>query len=317
MILKILLVITIILQIAAAGIAIKMTKVTKFNSAWILFAIALTLMVARLIAEFVNMIGGYIMLPKDFMVWIGVITSLCFVIGLFYVRKIIYYISQIEEKRRLTQKRILNTIITTEEKERRRFSKDLHDGLGPLLSSVKLSVSALKNNEHSPSQDAILQNANYVIEEAIKSLKEISNNLSPHILNNFGISRAINTYINSLSLPPTLKINFESTIKGKRYSANLEAIIYRTVCELVNNAIKHALPTLITISISEFTSELFVQVSDNGRGFDAENIEHDSKQGMGLYNVSSRISSLKGDMNIDSIKGMGTTVKIRINEFSD
>lgn len=317
MVLKILLVITILLQIIAATIAIRMTKKTKYNSAWILFAIALTLMVARLIAEFINMVGRDLVLPKDFMVWVSVITSLCFVVGLFYVRKIIYYISQIEEKRRLTQKRILNTIISTEEKERRRFSKDLHDGLGPLLSSAKLSISALKSNNRSSGQEAILENATFVIEEAIKSLKEISNNLSPHILNNFGIARALSAFINSLSLPGGLKINFTTGIKGTRYSANLEAIVYRTVCELVNNAIKHSSATLVTITIEDNNGQLSIVVSDNGKGFDTEDIETGTKQGMGLYNISSRITSIKGDIDIKSIEGIGTTVKIKINEFSD
>ena len=87
MVLKILLIITIILQIFAAFIAIRMTKVTKFNSAWILLTIALSLMVVQQLAEFINNVGE--VLPKDFMVWVGVITSLCFAIGVFYIRKII------------------------------------------------------------------------------------------------------------------------------------------------------------------------------------------------------------------------------------
>lgn len=314
MVLKILLIIAILLQIIAAGLAIRMTKVTKFNSAWILFAVALTLMVGRLVIELVALVGQEISLPKDIFAWIGVSTSLCFVVALFYVRKIIYYISHMQEMQRISQKRILNTIISTEEKERRRFSKDLHDGLGPLLSSAKLSVSALKRGEHSPQQGEILDNATYVIEEAIKSIKEISNNLSPHILNNFGVARAVSNFINSISLTQGMKINFENNIKGQRYGSNIEAIIYRTICELVNNGIKHSNATLIEIDVHECNGDINITVSDNGDGFDVDGTELESRQGMGLYNISSRITSLKGSMEIISEINLGTTVKIVINE---
>lgn len=317
MVLKILLIIAIILQLFAASLATKMTKVTKFNSAWILFAATLTLMALQMVAEFINMAGGKIVLPKDFMVWVSVITSICCVTAIFFTRKIIYYISQIEENKRLTQKRILNTIISTEEKERRRFSKDLHDGLGPILSSIKLSISALKRSEQYTGQNAILENTTISIEEAIKSLKEISNNLSPHILNNFGIYRAVNNFVNMLSLPSNLKVKLLGNISTQRFSQNTEAIVYRTVCELVNNAIKHANATQITIDITVEKESLNITVSDNGKGFDVELYEQDSKQGMGLYNISSRVTSLKGEMTIESIKSLGTTVKIKLDEFTE
>lgn len=312
MVLKILIVITALLQILAVGMAIKMTKVTKFNSSWILFAIALTLMLLRMVFEFITLVGTDIVLPQDLSVWVGLVTSLCFVVAIFYVRKLIYYIAKMDANRRLTEKRILNTIISTEEKERIRFSKDLHDGLGPLLSSVKLSVSALSKMELDDSKKEIIKNADYAIEEAIKSLKEISNNISPHILNNFGVARAVTNFINKLTLPNYLKINFETNLKGQRFSSNIEAILYRVICELVNNAIKHADPSVINIKLQlEDKEHISLVVEDNGCGFDPE--KDDKTNGMGLSNINSRISSLKGDMNIDSKKGEGTRVSIRIS----
>ncbi|MDE7356380.1 MAG: sensor histidine kinase [Rikenellaceae bacterium] len=311
MVLKILLVITMLLQMVAVGMAIRMTKVTKFNSSWILFAIALTLMLFQLVFGFLNMFELEFRLPKDLFVWVSVMTTLCFVVAIFYVRKLIYYIAQMDANRRLTEKRILNTIISTEEKERIRFSKDLHDGLGPLLSSVKLSVSALSKMEPDDSKREIIRNADYAIEEAIKSLKEISNNISPHILNNFGVSRAVTNFINKLTLPPYLKINFQTNIKGQRFSSNIEAILYRVICELVNNAIKHADPSSVDVVLTlEDKENIQLTVSDNGCGFDPE---ADRSRGMGLSNIGSRISSLKGDMTIDSSPGSGTRVAIRIS----
>lgn len=313
MLLKILLVISIILQLTAAFAAIRLMRVTKFNSTWVLFTVALILMVAQQFAEFVNSISSKeLILPKDFIAWITVLTSLCFVIGLFYVRKIIYHVFYNDEKRRLTEKRILNTIISTEEKERRRFSKDLHDGLGPLLSSVKLSVSALSKMEMNDSKREIIENADYVIGEAIKSLKEISNNLSPHILDNFGIARAISNFINKLIVPEGLAIKFDSNIRGVRFSPNIEAMLYRVVCELVNNAIKYAGARHIDVDLRHDKGVISLSVKDDGSGFDTSIIDSTTRDGMGLSNISSRISSLKGKMKIISNE-QGTAVYIEIN----
>lgn len=311
--LNILLSITILLQVVAVAISLRLMRITKFNSAWILFTIAFSLMLVQLLAELIaNMGKDMEWLAADTMVWIGVVTSICFTGGLFVVNQLISYISTMEQKRRISEKRILNTIITTEEKERRRFSNDLHDGLGPLLSSVKLSVSALNTMECTASQRDILNNADYVISEAIKSLKETSNNLSPHILNNFGVDRAVSSFINKLILPKETKIDYRSDLKSIRMEPNVEAIIYRVTCELINNAIKHSKATLIKVRIWLKGDKVEIFVSDNGIGFDYDNLENDQNCGMGLSNIASRISSLKGTIEVDTEQGIGTTINIII-----
>lgn len=310
--LNILLSITILLQVVAVTISLRLMRITKFNSAWILFTIAFSLMLFQLSADLISNIGKDIWLAPDVMVWIGVVTSICFTVGLFVVNKLISYISTMEQKRRISEKRILNTIIATEEKERRRFSNDLHDGLGPLLSSVKLSVSALNTLGCTPSQREILKNADYVIGEAIKSLKETSNNLSPHILNNFGVDRAVSSFINKLILPNETVIDYHSDMKTVRLEPNVEAIIYRVTCELINNAIKHSKAKLIKIRLWQKGDKVEIFVSDNGVGFDYENLENDQNRGTGLSNIASRISSLKGTMEVDTEEGIGTTINIII-----
>lgn len=310
--LNILLSITILLQVVAVAISLRLMRITKFNSAWILFTIAFSLMLFQLSADLISNIGKEIWLAPDVMVWIGVVTSICFTVGLFVVNKLISYISTMEQKRRISEKRILNTIIATEEKERRRFSNDLHDGLGPLLSSVKLSVSALNTLDCTPSQREILKNADYVIGEAIKSLKETSNNLSPHILNNFGVDRAVSSFINKLILPNETVIDYHSDMKTVRLEPNVEAIIYRVTCELINNAIKHSKAKLIKIRLWQKGDKVEIFVSDNGVGFDYENLENDQNRGTGLSNIASRISSLKGTMEVDTEEGIGTTINIII-----
>lgn len=310
MILKILLIISIILQLSAAVIAIRLTRVTKYNSAWTLITIALTAMALQRLLEFAQTIGMEFYLSDEVRVWTGVFTSLCFAVGVLYIRKILSYISMMESKRRGYEKRILNAVIQTEEKERQHFSKELHDGLGPLLSSAKMSVSALDRMNTDPKQKALIANTNLVIDEAIRSLKEVSNNMNPHVLTHFGLIRAITNFTNKMSAFSHVKVNFKTNIKEKRFDPNVEVILYRVVCEMINNTLKHASAREINLTILLKNKEITIIFADDGVGFEPEKVIEVPGGGMGISNIFSRIGSLKGEVNIDSHPGGGTRITI-------
>ncbi|MBQ4278841.1 MAG: sensor histidine kinase [Rikenellaceae bacterium] len=311
MVLQILLVISIILQLIAAGTAIKLMRETKYNFSWILFTVALTAMSLLRFGEYIQMVGSKeLRLPPDFFVWIGVLTSLCFAVGVFYVRKIFTYINRLDIQRRLTERRILSTVLRTEEKERLRFSKELHDGLGPLLSSAKMSLSALSLDGADDKNREIVSNLDYVIDEAIRSLKEISNNLSPHVLNDFGLARAVSNFISRSMTLDAMKVNFETNLRSERFNTDVEVILYRVLCELINNSIKHSGGSRIGISLQYDGRRLTIDYSDNGRGFRPEAV---LDTGMGLSNITSRVQSLKGTSTITSAPGEGMKAHIEIN----
>ena len=314
MILKILFVIAIVLQFFAVGVAIKLTRVTKYNFSWMLLTIGFILMAVMRLVEFLPYVST--IKPQDYreiFVWGGVITSLAFAIGVFMIQKIFKYMKRVEDSRRLTEKMFLNTIIQTEEKERKRFAKDLHDGLGPLLSTVKMSVSSLAQMKHDDASREIVENTELVINEAIKSLKEISDNLSPHILNNFGLVRALHNFSNKINVTKTLRINLESDVKDERFDSNVEVVLYRVVCELINNTIKHAHAKRIDLSLTKDGEYLTIVYKDDGKGFDVSKvIEQPASSGMGFSNIYSRINSLKGEINIESQLKRGTLVTIKV-----
>jgi len=318
MILKILFVIAIILQFFAVAVALKLTRVTKYNFSWMLLTLGFILMAIMRLVEFLPYVTP--VKPQDYreiFVWGGVITSLAFAIGVFMIQKIFKYMKRVEDSRRLTEKMFLNTIIQTEEKERKRFAKDLHDGLGPLLSSVKMSVSSLAQMKHDDATREIVENTELVINEAIKSLKEISDNLSPHILNNFGLIRALNNFTNKINITKTIRINLISDLKDERFDSNVEVVLYRVVCELINNTVKHARAKKIDISLIKEDQDLNIVYKDDGKGFDVSKIiEQPGNGGMGFSNIYSRINSIKGEINIESGQKKGTlvTIKVRMND---
>ncbi len=310
MVLQILLFIALIAQIVAAITAIRLATRTKFNAAWILFFLAIVLLSYQLIGEIFKVIQEKPLSYKPFALWSTVILSLCVAIGIFYTRKIIDYIETINRQRTLTERRLLNTIILTEEKERQRFSKDLHDGLGPLLSSAKMSLSVLNSIEKDKQSKEIIDNTAYVINEAIKGLKDVSNNISPTILLNFGLSRAMNNFVSKLTLPETMNIDFSSNVKEKRFDSNVETVFYRVGCEMINNAIRHSEAKNIFVSIELWGHKLLMKVQDDGIGIPIEKFE-DEGMGMGLKNIVSRINSLDGTVEFAETE-IGTKIIVKV-----
>ena len=306
---KVFLIIAVIIQTVATVYALRLVRATKYNAVWILFIIGFSLLSVERIVQ-VMVVNGGVGIPHDTFSWLGVVISICMSIGVMYAHKLIRYIDRLNRQRQLMQKRILTAVLRTEEKSRSQFSKELHDGLGPLLSSARMSLSALARDERSPEQKEIIDNTTYVIDEAIRSLREISNNLSPHVLNDFGLARGVQNFIDKSAAMHDVKIRFTTNLRSERFDTDVEVILYRVICELINNSLKHAACSSINLSLSQNGTELALDYTDDGRGFNPQAM---MDCGMGLSNISSRINSLGGVFDIASAKGRGMRAAIRVN----
>lgn len=204
-----------------------------------------------------------------------------------------------------TEKRIMNAIIEAEEKERERFSRELHDGLGPILSSLKMYNDLLKSNINDKERNELFKYSEETLEEALDNVDSISNNISPRTLNAFGVSEAVKTFTKRLKHLEGISIDFTSNFT-ERFDKNLEANIYRILTELINNTIKHANATNINITIEYKKNEnqLVIFYSDNGKGFDFNKIIKEHK-GLGLINIQQRIKSFNGTFSFTSEPGGG------------
>ena len=308
MLIKCLLILSILIQTVATVYALRLVRTTKYNSVWILFIVGFSLLSVERLVQLLIATGQYV--PRWWFAYLGIVISICLSIGVMYAHKLFKYIDRLNRQRTLLNKRILTAVLRTEEKARSRFSKELHDGLGPLLSSAKMSLTALSRDEHSAEQREIIENTTYVIDEAIRSLREISNNLSPHVLNDFGLARGVQHFIDRSVAMHDVKIRFTTNLRSERYDSDIEVILYRVICELINNSLKHAACKSINLSLSQNGPELSLDYSDNGRGFNPQAM---MDCGMGLSNISSRINSLGGTFDISSSKGKGMRAAIRIN----
>ncbi len=302
--------ISLFIQVAAAAIAISMFKRTKFNSSWILISIGFLLMAVSRVFELWPTI--YPEMEDQMQIvqrWLAFIISLVLLIGVFYIRKIFQFMRRLDEIRRETEKRVLAAVIRTEEQERQRFAKELHDGLGPLLSVIKMLVSGLDGDNQTEVNDKIKQNLRQAVDEAISGVRNISANISPHILNNFGLKDAVEAFLKRMRQGDDFKICFTTNLKEERFSYNVEVILYRVICELINNTLKHAAATGIIIDLQLEEGVLYLEYSDNGIGFDVNGVS--KHEGMGLDNVRYRLQSGNGDIEIVSERGKG----MRANAF--
>ncbi len=311
MLLQFALVLAMLLQVFAAGISIKLTRVTKYNVSWMLISAGFIIMVVRCLVEFLPTISDFAQQTfRELYVWLGVAVSLFFALGVFWIQKIFKYMKKVEQEKRDMEKNLLNAIIQAEETERKRFAKDLHDGLGPILSTVKMSLSSVTRIEKDDQTKKILHHTDLVIDEAIKSIREISNNLSPHILNNFGLNKAVRNFINKINYSDTIKIKYTSNFGDDRFDTNTEVVLYRVLCELINNTIKHAEATTISILLEKSDGKITCRYRDNGKGFDKSLLYSPQLSGMGFSNMVTRINSLNGSFDLTSEKDKGTKATI-------
>jgi PAS domain S-box-containing protein len=212
--------------------------------------------------------------------------------------------------RRTFEKKIVEAIILTQEEDQGKYARELHDGLGPLLSTLKMHFEWIADPNNTANKDKIIQHSIHVIDNAIRSVKEIANNLSPHILQRFGLINAINSYIEYIKETSTIDFTVSSNLKEK-ISGNTEIILYRIILECINNSIKHSEAKKIILKFNKQKQNLNINYSDNGKGFNVTKALAEGK-GMGLFNMQNRIKHLGGEFKIVSNANVGTDISINL-----
>jgi signal transduction histidine kinase len=316
MYLRIALLLSIAMQIATAMIAIGLIKKTKFNISWILISAALLMMAVRLLYELPQVVDGVIVdsVFGKAISWVGVLISLFFLVGIAFINKIFNKIIEADILRNEMDKKVLDAIIKTEESERKRVAKELHDGLGPLISNLKMSISALSLPENSD-QKEMVRNMKQVVNESLSTIREISNNLSPHVLDSFGLLSALKAFTGKIAESKIISVEIEGNIQDKRFRQNIEISIYRVLCELINNTLRHSGANSIFIRLIEADGYLFISYRDNGKGL-PPGVGLSEHPGMGFSNIESRLKAVNGriELNTSDFKGFSVSITCPINE---
>ncbi len=220
-------------------------------------------------------------------------------------------IEELENEKQLTA---TQSILKGEEQERTRLAKDLHDGLGGMLSGIKHSFLNMKENLILTTDNAqAFERSIDMLDSSISEMRRVAHNMMPEILLKYGLNVALKTYCSEIERSGTVKTTFQSIgMQNITIEQTTAVAIYRIIQELVHNAIKHASAQkiLVQVNASREDKMLSITVEDNGRGFDTALIKN--AQGMGLSNVLNRVDYLKGKIDLSSDPDKGTSVLIEI-----
>jgi two-component system NarL family sensor kinase len=202
-------------------------------------------------------------------------------------------------------------MVATQEEERKRIAKDLHDDVGIKLSALKLFLSSLYEKASGTKNDKIMllaQNSENLISEVMQDIRQLLVNLSPMVLDEFGYTAAVEGLANKINETHQLRFNLVVFGMEQRLLKDYELALYRITQELINNILKHADAKEVSLQIGQRSGKLILMIEDDGKGFDVAS----HKEGYGLHNLEARTKLMNGKMTINSLPGKGTTVLIEI-----
>lgn len=219
-------------------------------------------------------------------------------------------INELETQQQLTA---TEAVLKGEEQERTRLAKDLHDGLGGMLSGIKYSLNTMKGNLiMTPDNAQAFERSLDMLDSSIKEMRRVAHNMMPEALVKFGLDTALKDFCNDINKSGALQVSYQSIgLENEMIEQTTSITIYRIVQELINNTMKHAAAKTAIVQVAKTDGRLSVTVEDDGRGFDIA-ILNPSK-GMGWSNIQNRVEFLKGTLDVQSEKGKGTSVHIEMN----
>ncbi len=219
-------------------------------------------------------------------------------------------ISELETEKQLEA---AEGVLKGEEQERTRLAKDLHDGLGGMLSGIKYSFTTMKGNlVMTPENHQAFERSMDMLDSSIREMRRVAHNMMPEALVRFGLDTALNDFCNDINQSGALKINYQSIgLEGVIIDQTISITLYRIVQELINNTMKHSGAVSAIVQLTKSNEQLSITVEDDGKGFDTGILK--TNKGIGWVNIQNRVEFLKGKLDIRSNEGEGTSVQIELN----
>lgn len=213
-------------------------------------------------------------------------------------------VAELEKERNETLKKL----ITVQDNERKRIAADLHDNLGPLLAALKINFRRIIHSKDIL-QQTLVEKTESIIDDAIAEIRNVAHNLMPKGLSANGLVNTLNEYFEGIEQLYNKKLMFHHRIDAS-LTHELQTNLYRIVCELVLNAARHSQAATITINIQTTPTIITVSIYDDGQGFIRKLNGHENT--LGLQSAESRVLYLKGAFSMQSEKGRGTLINIKI-----
>ena len=206
------------------------------------------------------------------------------------------------------QNDLLNAVFETQESERKRLAEDLHDSVGQVLSAIKLNLHRLAKVNEGEGNTTLLADTRQLTDECIQEILNIIHNVLPPVLTDFGLIDALQALCAKLDQTTDISITFTKNLADERFPSEIELTLYRMAQELFGNAVKHSKATNIQLLLSKEDGLLTMSFSDNGIGFDMDNVKH----GFGIKNLQSRAQLINGKIHTYTKPQNGTLTTIKV-----
>jgi signal transduction histidine kinase len=218
-------------------------------------------------------------------------------------------IGELETQQQLTA---TEAVLKGEERERARLAKDLHDGLGGMLSGIKYSFNTMKGNLIlTPENAQAFERSMDMLDSSIKEMRRVAHNMMPEALVKFGLDTALKDFCIDINQTGALQVNYQSIgLENATIEQTTAITIYRIVQELINNTMKHAAAANAIVQLSHTDEKISITVEDDGKGFDTTLLNQ--TKGIGWSNIQNRVEFLKGKLDVQSAPGNGTSVLIEL-----
>lgn len=205
-----------------------------------------------------------------------------------------------EQKERLREAQ-LGAVIDSQEKERKRFASDLHDGMGQLISALQLNINAIRNNRTPETRDNLFENSENILTDIHNEIRNIAFNLMPPVLIKEGLISGLNELIRRINKAGTVKVGLSQHDMPARFNDVGEISLYRIIQELLSNIVKHSQATRVTLDFTGFDDEVVLTIEDDGIGYSLEKFQNN--EGNGWRNISSRLNLIKATIDFDVVEG--------------
>lgn len=200
------------------------------------------------------------------------------------------------------------------ENERHRIARELHDEIGQALTAVKIDLEMAATIGELPKLRAHLAESLAIVDRALQQVRNLSLDLRPSILDDLGLVAAIQWYLARIRVRSGLAIRFRQETLRPRFDRDVETTCFRIVQEATTNVVRHAEATEAVIELTETDKWLWLDIRDNGKGFDVEGVLQKAARGesFGLLGMKERVDILQGRIRFDARPGDGTTIRVQI-----
>lgn len=221
-----------------------------------------------------------------------------------------------KHEEQMNQQKIRATsLLKGQESERKRIAREMHDGIGQMLTALKFNIESITPSLLDDRNKILLEDVRLLVSKTIAETRTITFDLMPTVLSDFGIVSALKQLADQASKSSGATVSYGGGNTFERLDKHIEVSLYRVAQEAINNAVKYAQAKEITISLSLKDKFLYLNISDNGNGFDLKESYLDSDQkkiNRGLNNMQERANLLNGEFTLKIAVGKGTRIQVKV-----